>query len=167
MSFGPYVVNANEFSDGRIDGVIIAQLDTHRDERGWLVELFRGDELPCDSFPMMGYVSETLPGVTRGPHLHWRQTDHFVVLGSGEVEFCIWDDRRSASTFGNRMRIVAGADVPMRITIPPMVVHAYRNLAEHPVRLMNFPDALYAGTAKESAVDEVRFEEVAGHPFHW
>jgi dTDP-4-dehydrorhamnose 3,5-epimerase-like enzyme len=48
------------------------------DDRGWLTELFRHDELAPEFFPVMAYISSTLPGVTRGPHEHVDQADLFV-----------------------------------------------------------------------------------------
>jgi len=167
MNNPPYQIQCEEFSNGPIDGVVVTSLKQHDDDRGWLVELFRNDEIESGSHPVMGYVSQTKPGVTRGPHLHYSQTDHFVAMGPGAVEFCIWDDRADQPTFGKRMTFTAGADDPLRITIPPMIVHAYRNVGDCPCRLLNFPDRLYAGEGRKSPVDEVRFEDVSGHPFHW
>ena len=146
--------------------MIVKQLDAFHDDRGWLMELYRSDEIG-GSVPVMGYLSETRPGVTRGPHMHRDQTDHFVVFGPGEIEFCIWDDRPDQPSFGNRMVFKASAERPLRVTVPPMVVHAYRNTGDDPCWLTNFPDALYAGQGRKSPVDEIRFEDVKDHPFRW
>ncbi len=167
MTNPPYQIRCKEFSDGPIDGVIVTALQQHEDERGWLVELFRKDEIGSKSIPVMGYVSQTKPGVTRGPHMHYSQTDHFVAMGPGVVEFCMWDDRADQPTFGNRMTLTTGSTTPLRISIPPMIVHAYRNISDEPCRLMNFPDQLYAGDGRKSPVDEVRFEDISDHPFCW
>ncbi len=56
------------FTDGNIDGVIVRPLKKHSDERGWLMEVFRADELAPEFFPVMTYISATRPGVARGPH---------------------------------------------------------------------------------------------------
>ena len=56
------------FDVGAIDGVHTRPLTHHKDQRGWLVELFRSDELPAENMPQMAYVSETLPNAVRGPH---------------------------------------------------------------------------------------------------
>ena len=65
-----------------IEGVIIRELKRHDDERGWLVELFRHDELEAALHPVMSYVSMTKPGVARGPHEHSDQTDCFCFIGN-------------------------------------------------------------------------------------
>ena len=64
-----------------IDGVIIKKLETFGDSRGWLMEVFRQDEFEHE--PVMAYVSETKPGVIRGPHEHKDQSD-FLAFLSGE-----------------------------------------------------------------------------------
>ena len=64
----------SEFKSGDIEGVIVRRLDKYHDERGWLAELFRDDELPGEEFrPAMAYTSTTKPGVRRGPHEHAEQ----------------------------------------------------------------------------------------------
>ena len=50
-----------------IPGVVIRPIKRFTDDRGWLMELFRDDELPDGFEPTMGYLSMTKPGVARGP----------------------------------------------------------------------------------------------------
>ena len=76
-----------------MSGVTVRPLARHRDGRGWLIELFRCDELPEGYRPAMAYVSETLPGVVRGPHEHVEQADLFAFLGPGDFELHLWDRR--------------------------------------------------------------------------
>ena len=57
------------FRAGSIPGVIHKPVKPYADARGWLCEVFRDDELPGDVRPRMAYLSETLPGVCRGPHV--------------------------------------------------------------------------------------------------
>ncbi len=58
-----------------LEGIIIKQLDVFEDQRGWLVEIFREDDMAFR--PVMSYVSMTEPGIVRGPHEHHEQTDFF------------------------------------------------------------------------------------------
>lgn len=51
----------HSFVDGEIDGVVRRSLKIHKDARGWLAELFRQDELDEGLWPVMTYVSQTLP----------------------------------------------------------------------------------------------------------
>ncbi len=154
-----------EYREGPIDGVICKPLQAHHDPRGWLVELFREDELPAENRPAMAYVSETLPGVVRGPHDHVDQADFFAFLGPGDFELHLWDARPGSGTRGNRAVHTVGASNPQAVIIPPGVVHAYRNISEASGWVFNAPNRLYAGWGKQSPVDEIRYEEVPGSPF--
>ena len=56
-----------KYVDGEIEGVVIRALKFFHDQRGWLIETFRHDELDKDRWPTMMYVSSTLPGVAGPP----------------------------------------------------------------------------------------------------
>src|SRR5215210_5790628 len=55
------------FKRGAIQGVVVRDLKKHVDERGWLTELFRHDELETEFYPQMAYISQSEPQVQRGP----------------------------------------------------------------------------------------------------
>jgi dTDP-4-dehydrorhamnose 3,5-epimerase len=147
------------YSDGEIDGVVMRPLKHFHDSRGWLVELFRQDEVVQDHWPVMTYVSQTLPGVARGPHEHVDQTDGFAFIGPSDFKLFLWDTRPGSVTLRNRTVVVVGASNPAAVWIPPGVVHAYRNIGEVPGLVFNAPNRLYAGWAKKEPVDEIRHEE--------
>src|ERR1700733_2647652 len=114
------------YSDGEIDGVVMRPLRVFNDPRGWLIELFRQDELVQESWPVMTYVSQTLPGIARGPHEHVDQTDGFAFVGPSDFKLFMWDIRVASPTRGRRLVLILGASNPGAIWIPPGVVHAYR-----------------------------------------
>jgi dTDP-4-dehydrorhamnose 3,5-epimerase len=145
--------------DGEIEGVVLRPLRFHHDARGWLVELFRQDELEPDWWPVMAYVSETLPGVTRGPHEHAGQTDGFAFIGPSDFQLILWDTRAGSPTWGRRTAVVVGASCPAAVWIPPGVVHAYRNIGGVAGLVFNAPNRLYAGWGKTEPVDEIRHED--------
>ncbi len=148
-----------EFIDGEIDGVGMRPLKYYHDPRGWLVELFRQDELGQDRWPVMTYVSQTLPGVIRGPHEHQDQTDGFAFLGPSDFRLFLWDTRAGSPTQGRRTILVVGESNPTAVWIPPGVVHAYRNIGNVPGLVFNAPNRLYAGWAKREPVNEIRHED--------
>ncbi|ABB14514.1 dTDP-4-dehydrorhamnose 3,5-epimerase family protein [Carboxydothermus hydrogenoformans] len=154
-----------EFQKGEIEGVIIRPLKKHIDERGWLCELFRQDEIEETIMPVMSYISQTLPGIVRGPHEHKEQTDYFAFIGPGNFKIYLWDNRRDSSTYGNRQIIYAGEDNPAVIIVPPGVVHAYKNVSTKPGLVFNSPNKLYAGWGRKEQVDEVRWENKENSPF--
>lgn len=153
------------FEPGEIEGVVFKPLKRFVDARGWLVELFRQDELSADDRPRMGYVSETLPSVARGPHEHVDQSDYFAFLGPGDFKLYLWDARRDSATYGRRQSVVVGQSNMQAVLIPPGVVHAYRNIGDGPGWVINCPNRLYAGEGRREPVDEIRHEDVPDSPF--
>jgi dTDP-4-dehydrorhamnose 3,5-epimerase len=145
-----------------IEGVIVRELARIEDARGWLVELFREDELPEALHPTMGYVSLTQPGVARGPHEHADQTDLFVFF-DGEYEVTLWENRPGRPDAKVVERY--GRERPAAVVVPPGVVHAYRNVGTGQALVLNFPNRLYAGPGRREPVDEVRHENDPGSRF--
>lgn len=143
--------------ESSMPGVIARSLRRYVDSRGWLIELFRDDELPEGFDPTMGYLSLTHPGVARGPHEHRDQSDGFVFL-SGTFEITLWENRAGKERV--KQVITAGEANPLFLVVPPGVVHAYRNVGEQDATVLNFPDRLYAGWGKKEPVDEIRHEEI-------
>jgi dTDP-4-dehydrorhamnose 3,5-epimerase len=144
---------------GKIDGVVIREITKHIDDRGWLAEVFREDELLREHMPVMGYISMTQPGVARGPHEHVDQTDSFGFIGPSNFKLYLWDNRKSSATYMTRQVVYAGEDSPKSVIIPPGVVHAYRNVGGKQGMVVNFPNRLFAGKGKKERVDEVRHED--------
>jgi dTDP-4-dehydrorhamnose 3,5-epimerase len=148
-----------EFKKGEIKGVIIEKLIKFCDGRGFLIETFRVDNLPDDLQPIMSYVSYTNPGVARGPHEHLEQTDIFCFMGPGNFRIKLWDNRKESKTSGCCMDIVGGEDNPIRVIVPPGVVHGYKNISkEVDGMVINYPNKLYRGCGKKEEVDEIRHE---------
>lgn len=142
----------------QIKGVVFFDLEFAKDERGWLVELFRHDFLRESNFPVMAYASLTNPGAVRGPHEHEFQSDLFCFIGPGNFELVLWE-----SSYEERHLV--GQDSPTAVIIPPGVVHAYKNISNHPGIVFNAPNSLFAGPGKCYPVDEIRHEDDASSIF--
>jgi dTDP-4-dehydrorhamnose 3,5-epimerase len=154
-----------KFNLGPIDGIRWSPLARHDDERGWLSELFRQDEVAPEHCPVMAYLSVTEPGQFRGPHEHAHQTDCFCFLGPSTFRVYLWDNRPASATFRNFQTRVAGVSSPARLIVPPGVVHAYRNIGAVPGLVFNGPNRLYRGPGKKEPVDEIRHEKEPESPF--
>ena len=149
-----------EFKKGEIEGVVLEKLIKFIDERGFLVETFRIDNLRDNLQPVMSYVSYTRPGIARGPHEHLKQIDIFCFFGPGNFKIKLWDNRKESKTFGCCMSIVGGENNPIRIMVPPGVVHGYKNISkEDDGMVLNYPDKLYRGWDRKEKVDEIRHED--------
>jgi dTDP-4-dehydrorhamnose 3,5-epimerase len=153
------------FQEGPIHGLLLRPIPRHDDARGWLIELFREDELPAGHVPAMAYLSETLPGVVRGPHEHREQSDYFAFVGPGDFMLYLWDPRAGSPTRGNRRTVLVGQSNQQAVLIPAGVVHAYRNVSDVPGLVINCPNRLYAGPGRTQPVDEIRYEDCADSPY--
>jgi dTDP-4-dehydrorhamnose 3,5-epimerase len=118
---------------GPVEGVVWEPLQKYADVRGWLCELFRQDELPAGFSPAMASLS--LTGLTY-----------------------LWDARPSSPTRGNFQTRLVRPDRPVRLIVPPGVVHAYKNVSAEPGLVFNAPNRLYRGPGRNGPVDEVRHE---------
>lgn len=146
-----------------IDGVIINDLKKFEDDRGYLMEVYRRDEV--DMGVAMSYLSWTLPGVARGPHEHVYQTDYFIFPGPGDFQLYLWDRRSGSATEGESLSITVGAQKPCVVIVPPGVVHGYKAVSSEPALSINFPDKLYKGVGKKEEIDEIRWEEDPDSPY--
>lgn len=146
-----------------IEGVIIKELKKYTDERGWLTEIYRRDEV--DLSPAMSYVSLTQPGVARGPHEHVYQSDFFIFIGPGSFRLYLWDRRPESKTFGQSLEIEVGENHPASVLVPPGVVHGYKCISELAALSINLPDKLYKGVLKADEIDEIRWEEDKDSPY--
>jgi dTDP-4-dehydrorhamnose 3,5-epimerase len=148
-----------------IDGVIIRHLDKKSDNRGWLMELYRHDELTTQYQPAMSYLSLTKPGVTRGPHEHRSQSDLICFVGSTEFALYLWDNRPKSLTYGTHNKIEINRDTNIAVTIPARVVHAYKNTGTDDGIVINCPNRLYGNMGRVGPIDEIRHEDDPGSEF--
>jgi dTDP-4-dehydrorhamnose 3,5-epimerase len=151
--------------ESQMPGVVCRPLTIYRDQRGWLAEIFRQDEMPAEQVPVMSYISVTLPGVSRGPHAHVRQTDFFCFPGPGDFRVVLWDQRPESPTCGQRQEFLLGENSPGTLVVPPGVVHGYRNVSDRPGLVINCANRLYRGPGRQEPVDEIRYEDDADSPF--
>ena len=148
------------FTEGEIQDVVVYPIEKFADERGWLAELFRHDEIAEEFYPAMAYISVTEPLVQRGPHEHREQADLFCFVGTGNFKLRLWDNRKDSPTFGNVMTMFVGENNPQAVIIPKGVVHAYKNVSEtERGTVINCPNRLYMGEGKQEQIDEIRHED--------
>ncbi len=147
------------FKKGKINGVVVRSLRKFVDERGWLTEIFRHDEMEEEFHPAMAYVSATEPGSLRGPHEHIAQADMFCFIGPSNFKLRMWDNREDSETYNHVMTLFAGEDNPQSVLVPRGVVHAYRNVGSRPGIVINCPNRLYMGANRGEEIDEIRHED--------
>jgi len=131
-----------------IDGVQIAPLVIHADDRGFFTELARlGTGLAARMVPdgvrgIQVSLTLTYPGTIKAIHYHSEQTDLWAPV-SGMVQVFLYDLRVQSRTFSAINTIYSGRFQPWEILIPPGVAHGYKALGVEPIQLIYFTDRHY------------------------
>jgi dTDP-4-dehydrorhamnose 3,5-epimerase len=108
-----------------IEGVVIKELTTHADERGFFREVIRETD---PFFERFGQWSHSLmyAGTAKAWHHHARQTDWWYVIGTLKV--ALHDLRKDSPSFGETMEFLLGDRFAKCVKIPPGVAHGCRAL---------------------------------------
>jgi len=153
------IAATSHFIEGEIRDVVIYPLKRFFDDRGWLAELFRHDDIDQEFYPVMSYISFTKPGVQRGPHEHVDQADLFCFLGPSTYNTQLWHNREETHTYNQMMSLFVGEDNPMAVIVPKGVVHGYKNVGKVDGMVINCPNRLYMGRDRKDPIDEIRHED--------
>ena len=106
-----------------IEGVIVKDLVTHTDERGFFREIIRvTDDFFSEGFGQWSH-SLMYQGVAKAWHIHKYQIDWWYV-GSGVLKVALHDKRKESPTFGETMTLFMGDNQAAKVLrIPPGVAH--------------------------------------------
>jgi len=112
-----------------IEGVVVKELVTNTDERGFFREVIRvTDDFFSEGFAQWSH-SLMHQGVAKAWHLHRRQVDWWYVA-AGLLKVGLYDTRRESKTHGETMELLMGDHQPSRVLkIPPGVAHGCRCLS--------------------------------------
>ncbi|GAC1656119.1 MAG: dTDP-4-dehydrorhamnose 3,5-epimerase family protein [Candidatus Dormibacteraceae bacterium] len=108
-----------------IEGVVLKDLVTNSDERGFFREVIRESD---EFFGPFGQWSHSLmyPGTAKAWHHHRSQIDWWYAIGSLKV--ALYDLRESSATRGELMEFFLGDRFAKCVRIPPGVAHGCRAL---------------------------------------
>jgi dTDP-4-dehydrorhamnose 3,5-epimerase len=125
-----------------INEVIIQDLVTHVDERGFFREIIRvSDDFFKEGFGQWSH-SLMYQGVTKAWHLHQVQIDWWYV-GLGVLKIALHDTRPESSTFRETMDFLMGENQPARVLrIPPGVAHGCKCISG-PAHLFYITSKIY------------------------
>jgi len=125
-----------------IDGVVLKELVTHTDERGFFRELIRvSDEFFAEGFAQWSH-SLMYTGVAKAWHIHKVQIDWWYVA-TGVLKVALHDTRRESPTFGKTIDFRMGDHQQARVLrIPPGVAHGCKCLSG-PANLFYITSRLY------------------------
>jgi len=149
-----------------IDGVVIKELVTHTDRRGFFREIIRStDDFFADGFGQWSH-SLMFNGVTKAWHYHKIQTDWWYVC-SGVLRVGLCDMREDSATYKETMDFLMGdVQAAQIIKIPPGVAHGCQTV-QGPANLLYITSHVYNPDDElRIAYDstEIDFDWLAGPP---
>ncbi len=132
-----------------IDGVIVTELTTHADQRGFFREILRDtDDVFPESFGQLSH-SHMFDGVIKAWHFHTIQTDFWYVC-SGVLRVGLCDMRGESRTYMETMDFLMGdLQKATVIKIPPGIAHGCKTI-QGPVNLF------YLMSHEYNPEDEIR-----------
>jgi dTDP-4-dehydrorhamnose 3,5-epimerase len=112
-----------------IEGVVVKELATHVDERGYFRELIRvTDEFFKEGFGQLSHAF-VHQGVAKAWHIHKIQIDWWYVA-TGMLRVGLYDTRPESPTYKQTMELLLGEQLPGRVLrVPTGVAHGFRCLA--------------------------------------
>jgi dTDP-4-dehydrorhamnose 3,5-epimerase len=125
----------------KIHDVVVKQLVTHSDDRGYFREILRDDDGLLARFGQSS-VTKTYPGIIKAFHWHKEQDDLWYVA-DGMARVVLYDIRPDSPSFRTTQVIYAGEDNPALIYIPTGVAHGYQVLGNKPVLLVYYVTQSY------------------------
>jgi dTDP-4-dehydrorhamnose 3,5-epimerase len=125
-----------------IEGVVLKELETFNDDRGFFRELIRSTD---DSFREgFGQWSHSLmfDGVIKAWHFHKIQTDWWYIV-SGVLRVGLCDLREESDTYKQTMDFLMGDLQPARVLkVPPGIAHGCKTV-QGPVHLFYLTSHVY------------------------
>jgi len=113
----------------------IKELNIHSDERGWLVEMLKRNELKKDIKQI--YVATIKPRKIRGNHYHLKRTEwFFMVGGNGEIYL---EDLKTKE----KICLKLSSRKPKVITVFPKIAHAVKNTSKKTIYLFSAQNTIY------------------------
>ena len=125
-----------------IEGVVVKELVTYPDERGYFREVIRQtDEFFAEGFGQWSH-SMMNAGVAKAWHIHKIQIDWWYVA-CGLLKVALYDKRPESKTYRTTMEILLGDHHPARVLrVPPGVAHGCKAL-NGPVHLFYVTSHVY------------------------
>lgn len=109
-----------------INGVVIKELVTHNDRRGFFREIIRHtDDFFSEGFGQLSH-SLVYRDVIKAWHAHRQQTQ-WTYVACGLLKVALHDERPQSPTYRQTMEFLAGDNQPAQAySFPPGVLHGYR-----------------------------------------
>lgn len=106
----------------------LKNIEKHTDERGWLVEILRDDEIQ-EAIKQI-YFSTSKLGAIRGNHYHKRKVEWFSVV-KGKAKLVLEDNESK-----EKAEVILSDDKPAIVKVPPNISHAIQNISDDEMYLI-------------------------------
>jgi len=113
----------------------IKELEIHSDNRGWLVELLKANELEKPVKQI--HITSINPGYIRGNHYHSKRMEWFFVV-AGKAKLSLQDIKTK-----EKIHFKLSPKEPKVITIFPFIAHAVKNVGKEIVYLVSAQSDIY------------------------
>ncbi len=117
-----------------IKNLVINKLNVKSDERGWLAEILRKENLQEEKGFGQILVTVAKPGVTKGNHYHKRKEEWFCII-RGKGKLLLKD-----VTTDECQEVLMGDENMVAVKIPPNVIHAIQNIGDEMLYLLIYID---------------------------
>lgn len=114
-------------------GIEVHVLEKKNDERGWLTEVLRREQLEKMDFGQFS-VFVCRAGAVRGNHYHCRKTEWVCVL-KGAGQLCLQDVRTA-----DKEVIILDEQHMVAIKIPPYISHSLSAVGSEPLLVLAYSD---------------------------
>lgn len=98
------------------------KLEVHKDERGWLVEILKANELEGPVKQL--HITSIKKGAVRGNHYHSKRIEWFFIV-AGRATLVLENIKNK-----NRKIFNLSPKNPMVVTIYPFIAHAVKNTSK-------------------------------------
>lgn len=117
-----------------IKDLVINKLDIKSDERGWLTEILRKENLQSKNDFGQIFITVAKPGVTKGNHYHKRKEEWFCVIrGKGKLLL-------KENSSDQYQEVLMGEENMVAVRIPQNVTHAIQNIGDDMLYLLIYID---------------------------
>ncbi len=113
----------------------IKELEVHSDNRGWLVELLKADQIEKPVKQL--HITSIKPGQVRANHYHSKRIEWFFLV-SGRAQLSLQDIKTKA-----KVSFKLSQKKPKVITIFPHISHAVKNIGKETVYLVSAQSDIY------------------------
>jgi UDP-2-acetamido-2,6-beta-L-arabino-hexul-4-ose reductase len=113
----------------------LKELEVHSDNRGWLAEMLKRDEIKEEIKQI--YVASIKPGKIRGNHYHLKRIEWFFVA-QGKADIYLEDIKTK-----EHICLGVSSEEPKVVTIFPGIAHAVKNTGKDASLLVSAQNNIY------------------------